>query len=132
MWLGCLSQVAGMPPPLDTLAFSKRQRWAVMPVGSLVASLLAHLPRVSGTALVNKAQSGVWVEGTASGLSVATELQEPSLTPMHTHTHMHTRPSGKRGLCSTGLPPPPFWQQAWGFISATNQISHSLGLTRFL
>lgn len=60
------------------------------------------------------------------------------LTPtcVHTHTHVHTHvrahtPAGNEASAE-GLAPPPLWQRAWGFISATNQISHSLGLTWFL
>lgn len=48
----------------------------------------------------------------------------PSLAPTHAQTGNET--------CEAGLGPPLLWQQAWGFMSATNQISHSLGLTWFL
>lgn len=108
--LGCLSQGC-------------RLLWAPLPSLSANAGLSCQSAAWSpacrstsrgcpATALVNKERSGVWVEGTASGLSVTTELQEPCSVgaplPPHARTRTRTRRSGTRGLCSTGLPSPPF------------------------
>lgn len=55
-------------------------------------------------------------------------------TGVHTrvHTCARTHQRETRRLQRWAHMAPPARQQTWGFISATNQISHSWGLTWFL